>query len=50
MKSLCYQHVLLPKWVIFRTGVSELPIWVAKDVDNTGISSEIGLVGLFIYQ
>ncbi len=28
MKSLCYQHFLLPKWVIFRTSVSELPIWV----------------------
>lgn len=30
MKSLCYQHLLLPKWVIFRTGVSELPIWVVN--------------------
>ena len=28
MKSLCYQHLLLPKWVIFRTSLSELPIWV----------------------
>ena len=28
MKSLCYQLLLLPKWVIFRTSLSELPIWV----------------------
>lgn len=28
MKSLCYQLLLLLKWVIFRTSLSELPIWV----------------------
>ena len=28
MKSLCYQLLLLPKRVIFRTSLSELPIWV----------------------
>ena len=50
MKSLCYQLLLLPKWVILTHLYEKSPIWVAEDVDNIGISSEIGLVGLFIYQ